>query len=113
MIYSQWSVVVIPYPFSDRRWTKRRPAVVLSDSLAMGESVTDQVMAMITTTLHEPWPLDVRITDLRSAGLRAESVVRMKLFSLDYRNVTQHLGSLSVPDQTSVSASMRTLLGLA
>jgi hypothetical protein len=39
-------------------------------------------MAMITSASHAPWPLDVAIADLKSAGLSVPSIVRLKLFAL-------------------------------
>jgi mRNA interferase MazF len=31
-IYSQFDVVVVPFPFTDSSTTKRRPALILSDA---------------------------------------------------------------------------------
>ena len=41
-------------------------------------------LAMITAAKHSTWPLDVAIRDLESAGLPNDSVIRMKLFTLEY-----------------------------
>ena len=42
---------------------------------------------MIASQGNPPWPLDCSITDLKSAGLPAPSLVRFKLFTLDHRLV--------------------------
>ena len=52
-------------------------------------------MAMITSASHTPWPLDVPIVDLASAGLPAPSIIRFKLFTLDHRLVRGKLGQLA------------------
>lgn len=67
-------------------------------------------MAMITSAKNKPWPLDVRIMDLKKAGLSAESVVRMKLFTLDHRFVVKKIGALSDEDKRSVSESIKDVL---
>ncbi|WP_249263502.1 type II toxin-antitoxin system PemK/MazF family toxin [Microcystis aeruginosa] len=48
VIYEQFDVVVVPFPFTDINATKRRPALILSDALAFNTSVGRSVMAMIT-----------------------------------------------------------------
>jgi mRNA interferase MazF len=68
-------------------------------------------MAMITSAGHAPWPLDVTISDVRSAGLPAPSIVRFKLFTLDHRLVRGKLGRLSAKDQSTTQKAMRHLLG--
>src|SRR3712207_3275011 len=74
-----WDVVVVPFPFTDKAGTKRRPALVLS-SRAFNEH-GHTVLAMITTKFHFPWPGDTSITDLVTAGLRSPCIVRLKLFT--------------------------------
>lgn len=91
-------VVTVPFPFTDRSQTKRRPAVVLS-SRRLSAHANQYVLAMVTSARHEPWPFDVRIADGSSAGLRAESVVRWKLFSLDASLITRRIGALAARDR--------------
>ena len=83
MTYKQYDVVVVPFPFTDSKATKKRPALIISDATKFNRSTKKSVMAMITTASHAPWALDVSITDLASTGLKAKSIVRMKLFTLD------------------------------
>jgi mRNA interferase MazF len=66
-------------------------------------------MAMITTVSHTPWALDVPITDRVSAGLKAKSIVRMKLFTLDDALVIKKIGRLSSKDISLVKKSLQQL----
>ena len=69
MTYDAFDVVVVPFPFTDRNATKRRPALVLSQKTTFGAIIEHSVLAMITSAANAPWPLDVPITDGASAGL--------------------------------------------
>ena len=68
-------------------------------------------MAMITSAKNKPWPGDVRITDLESAGLPAHSVVRMKLFTLDHQLVIDNAGHLTEIDAREVTKVLTETLG--
>lgn len=107
-----FDVVVVPFPFTDRTATKRRPALVLSDPQTFNTPLGQSVMAMITTATHSPWPLDVPIQDLSSAGLQASSVVRMKLFTLDHALILKRIGKLTSHDATAVKAALQQLFQL-
>jgi mRNA interferase MazF len=109
--FERFSVVRVPFPFSDRNATKNRPALVLSDAAAFNTPVGHSVMAMITSEVNAPWPLDCPLSDLAAAGLPAPSKVRFKLFTLDHRLVRGELGRLSAADQQVVRMSLKQLLG--
>ena len=108
----KFTVVTVPFPFTDRSATKKRPAVVLSSATEFGNVIGHSVMAMITSSKNSRWPLDVEIQDLKSAGLPAASVVRMKLFTLDHRLAVSAIGKLSERDRMSVQIAMKALLGV-
>lgn len=112
MTFETFDVVVVPFPFTDRTTTKRRPALVLSDAKAFNKQVGQSVLAMITSTRNSNWPLDVEIENLDSAGLPSASVVRMKLFTLDDQLVIRKAGALAENDRKSVSTTLRRLLSL-
>ena len=104
MICDRFAVIVIPFPFTDRVASKRRPATALS-----GKSFNEAghtVLAMITTKHHSPWPSDTPITDLATAGLREPCIVRMKLFTLDNRLIEKSIGKLGVADARNVEQSL-------
>ena len=109
--FEAFDVVVVPFPFTDRSSSKRRPALVISDATSFNNRVGQSVLAMITSARHSDWPLDVEITDLDSAGLPASSVVRMKLFTLDNQLVLRKAGALAKDDQERVSGALGKLLG--
>ena len=110
--FDAFDVVVVPFPFTDRTTTKRRPALVLSDAGNFNKQVGQSVLAMITSAVNSDWPLDVDITDLDSAGLPSASVVRMKLFTLDDQLVIRKAGALSDDDQQRVTNALKQLLNL-
>jgi mRNA interferase MazF len=108
--FSRFDIVVVPFPFTDKAAAKRRPALVISDAKAFNRPAGHSVMAMITSAGNEPWPLDVPVADLKSAGLPSPSVVRMKLFTLDHRLVLRKAGRLAVSDARLVEAALAALL---
>jgi mRNA interferase MazF len=108
--FEAFDVVVVPFPFTDRRASKRRPALVLSRPETFGTQTGHSVLAMITSQQQPGWPLDVPITDSRSAGLPSPSTVRMKLFTLDHRLVLRKAGRLAKGDREQVARSLNRLL---
>lgn len=107
--YKQFDVVVVPFPFTDRTATKKRPALVLSSEL-FNSGIRHSVMAMITTASHSAWPLDIAITDLKDAGLKVPSIIRMKLFTIDHALIQKHIGHLSFQDKRSVESELEFLV---
>lgn len=110
MAFERFTVVRVPFPFTDRNATKNRPALVLSDATSFNTPAGHSVMAMITSQGNAPWPLDCPIADLKTAGLPSPSLVRFKLFTLDHRLVRGELGKLSVADAASVRTGLAHLL---
>ncbi|VFN06589.1 MAG: mRNA interferase MazF [Candidatus Kentron sp. G] len=110
MTFDAFDVAVVPFPFTDRATTKRRPALVLSDRDAFDKRVDQLVLAMITSARNSDWPLDVKIGNLNLAGLPSASVVRMKLFTLDARLVLRKAGILADGGRRAVAAALDRLL---
>ena len=106
----RFDVVVVPFPFTDRATSKRRPALVLSSHPSFNVPSGHSILAMITSATHSTWPLDVRVTDMGAAGLSAPSIVRMKLFTLDNEFVLRKAGHLAEADKRAVRAALAALL---
>ena len=111
MIYNEYDVVVVPFPFTDKSASKRRPALVLSSKKFHGKEL-HYVLAMITSTENEGWFLDTEITKLDDAGLPSPSKVRMKIFTLDGELILKKIGSLAPVDRKNVKSSLKSLLGI-
>ena len=94
-------VVIVPFPFTDRGTTKKRPALVLSHKRFNRHGHT--ILAMITSAAHAPWPGDVHVTDLTAAGLVRPCLVRLKLFTLDNRFIERAAGRLAGVDRSRVA----------
>lgn len=112
MGFERFSVVRVPFPFTDRAATKNRPALVLSDAATFNTPAGHTVLAMITSQDTPAWPLDCPLQDLAAAGLPAASKLRFKLFTLDNRLVRGELGKLSEIDETKVRKGIQALIRL-
>jgi mRNA interferase MazF len=100
MIYKQWDIVSVPFPFTDKQEAKRRPALVLSKTSFNRNGHT--VLTMITTRGHRPWPGDSEIEEFSAAGLNLPCQVRLKVFTLDNRLLLKKIGHLSINDSKKV-----------
>ncbi len=100
MICEPYDVVVVPFPFTDRDVSKRRPALVVS-STGFNRGHAQLVLTMITSTKSE-WPSDVTLGAWRDANLSVPCKVRFKLFTLDHTLIVRKLGILSSRDRQAV-----------
>lgn len=101
MTFKAFDVVAVPFPFTDRDATKRRPALVISNQ-KFNRQHSQIVLAMITTTIDYIWSSDVTLADWQKAGLKLPCQLRMKLFTLDQSLVLKTIGHLSPKDIKSV-----------
>ena len=105
------TVVVVPFPYSDRLAEKRRPALVIS-----GDSVHAAGLCwllMVTSAGQGLLPDDVMISDLVMAGLDAPSVVRpIKIACVEPSRILRSAGRLCVEDLAAVRLSFSRLCGL-
>lgn len=100
-IFKSYSVVTVPFPFTDKDYTKKRPALVISQE-EYQKYTHHCILAMITSAKQSGWGNDISIQDIKAAGLPGASVVRLKLFTLDERLILSELGELSRQDKEAV-----------
>ncbi|MGH9243333.1 MAG: type II toxin-antitoxin system PemK/MazF family toxin [Acidimicrobiales bacterium] len=107
-------IVLAPFPYSDLRGLKRRPACVVSS--AVFNDGPDAIVAMVTsrrTRLDSPGVGDVLLDHWRQAGLRLPSVIRTgRLLVIERRLLAAGLGRLDAVDLLAVDRALRTVLGL-
>ena len=112
MTFKPFEIVVVPFPFTDRKADKRRPALILSYDKKFNKPSGHVVLAMITSQKNPDWPLDTLITGIRRTGLKAASKVRMKIFTLDSRLIVKKIGTLTDSDKKAVTRALQSLLGI-
>ena len=108
MTSKSFDVVVVPFPFTDRRVAKRRPALIVS-SANFNRVHEQSILAMITSARGD-WPSDVAIRNWREAGLNVPCKVRFKLFTLDDTRIVRKLGRLSKRDSEAVKKALAHVL---
>ena len=111
MIFKAFDVVAVPFPFTDRDATKRRPALVISNE-KFNQQHNQIVLAMITTATDNIWPSDVTLTNWQKAGLKLACQLRLKLFTLDQNLILKAIGHLSPKDIKSVQAVLTEYIGV-
>lgn len=106
------TVVVVPFPYSDRLAEKRRPAVIVSGPEVSASGFV--WIAMITSARNTALATDVRIDDLPAAGLSVPSVVRpLKIACIEPARVMRAIGTLRHDTAADVFASLHGMIGTA
>ena len=108
--FERFDTVVVPFPFSDRRTTKRRPALMLSHP-EFAQATENVVLAMSTSAKQSDWPGDTTISDREVAGLPQPCKVRLKLFTLEQRLIEKRIGTLAPVDRKAVTAALLRVIG--
>ncbi len=108
VIYNKFDLVTVPFPFTDRENNKLRPAVVISNK-EYQEANKHIILLMVTSAKHSTWKYDIPITCLEKTGLKAASVIRFKMFSIDKRIIAKKIGVLSLIDSEQVEKAIRNI----
>ncbi len=107
----KFDIIVVPFPFTDQSISKKRPAIVLSQT-NFNQKAEHSICAMITSSKNDPWPNDLEILDLESCGLPAESKIRMKLFTIDHKIIIRKCGVLNKNEQVHLDQAIIKTLDL-
>ncbi len=111
MAFNAFDVVVVPFPFTDREATKRRPALVVSNTL-FNQQHDQLILAMITTSPDNAWSSDVSLMHWQEIGLKVACHVRLKLFTLDQNLVLKTVGQLTSHDVKSLKVVLAKYVGI-
>lgn len=111
--YQPWDVVVVPFPYADRRSTSVRPAVIVSAE-ALSNHAGKYFLAMITSARNPPMYGDVAVSDLKAAGLPVASVVRpAKVATLEEASFHRRVGTLRRAERKQVRLRLQEFLAHA
>lgn len=106
MTYKQFDIVKVPFPFTDKDTSKKRPALILSTPLYQ-ELHNHLILSMIISARNSSWPGDIPISSHEKAGLPSPSVIRLKVFTLDERLVLGKLGTLPSKERQIVTDKLK------
>lgn len=112
MAFHRGDILLVPYPYTDLKATKTRPAVVISSD-RYHEEQPDLVLAALTTNvLAATGTLDYKLQDWASSGLRFPTAFKPVVVTLDPDLAVYHIGKLSSRDLTEINTRLRLALNL-
>lgn len=108
--WQPWDVVLVPFPYTEKVYTKVRPALIVStDTLSV--KTGKYFLAMITSAKHTAIYGDVLVSDLALAGLPVASLVRpSKMTTFEESLFVRSIGTLGHSNRKKVSLHLREFL---
>lgn len=116
MTVSRGDVVLVDYPFTDRRGSKVRPALVVqADSL--NRHITDTILAAISRSTHRASStqlfVDISTAEGAVTGLRQNSMIQCEnLLTFDQRFIIAMIGQLPAALLRQIDACLKAALDL-
>lgn len=109
-MYDRGTVVVVPFPYTDLRGKKTRPALVLSDRIH-NDLTGDIVLCALTSNLvNSRWSVLVEQGDMESGKLPLPSRVKVdKLITLHRTVIRKQVGRLDADAMARVWKEFQTL----
>ncbi len=97
-IYKKWDIILVPFPFSNLKTTKKRPALIISPD-EYNEKL-DVVIAFITSKLDSEYrPGDYKIQEWEQSNLPKPSMIRMKFATIYKSIIVKKIGKVSEKDR--------------
>src|SRR5690625_469787 len=101
MTYERGSVILVPFPFSDLKGLKQRPALVISS--VKNQLETNKIICMMITSVNPVFSTDYHVSAWQESGLIKPSVVKVnRLFTINSTHVKRTLGKLTASDIENV-----------
>ena len=111
MPFDYGDVVLVPFPFTSQRASKKRPAVVVSNR-AYNIARPDLIVMAVTSQLRpNPALGEISISHWQAAGLLKPSVVKPVFASLEQRLVLRRLGTLVADDRATLRNAISEIIG--
>jgi mRNA interferase MazF len=109
--YEFGDVVLVPFPFTDQRTTKRRPAVVVRSERYHQERPDLIILAVTSQVLAEPALGEAAIAKWKEAGLLKPSVLKPLLATIEKGLVLRRLGRLDEEDRRALQGVLGEIVG--
>lgn len=104
-------VILVPFPFSDQRGTKQRPAAVISSSTYHRQR-PDLIILAITSRQSVPaGESEARVGEWREAGLLKPSTLKPVVTTIARTLVRRRLGRLCDSDRMKLKELLAGMIG--
>ena len=104
-------IVLVPFPFTNQRTTKKRPAVVVS-SAAYNAARPDLIVLAITSQNRPTKDAsEAAVRHWRTAGLLKPSVFKPLVATIEQALVLRVLGKLDPDDRTTLRSLLSLIIG--
>jgi mRNA interferase MazF len=111
MPYDFGDVVLVPFPFSNQKAFKKRPAVVVG-SRAYNAAKPDVIIMAITSQLKASGVFgEVLLSNWQGARLLKPSAVKPVFATIEASLILAQLGALDSTDQTALRTPIASVLG--
>ena len=109
--YNSGDIVLVPFPFTNQKTGKKRPAVIISTRLYNIERPDLIIMAITSRLKATPTLGETTVQDWRQAGLLKPSVIKPVITTIEKSLVIKIMGQLTQQDRFRLSKSLDTILG--
>ena len=109
MNYSKGDVVLFPYPFSDFKTNKVRPAVVASEQ---GTQYKDVFIVPLTSKIGNLKEGEIIISKWKKAGLNVETAVKRGCYLADADIIKKKVGKFDQCDLDNLESALKIWLDL-
>ena len=111
MIYTLGDLILVPFPFTDQKKKKKRPAVIVSNQ-TYHENYRDLIIMAITSQIRQPLSLgEGLVVDWKKSGLLKPSVFKPVFTTIEQNLVIKKMGALSATDLNTLRQIMAKVIG--
>ncbi|MBN8221672.1 MAG: type II toxin-antitoxin system PemK/MazF family toxin [Spirochaetes bacterium] len=110
--FDKGDIVLLPFPFTNLKTTKRRPGLVISPKV-FNKSGDTTILFMTSNVATLPREGDVLIQKFKDAGLPKPTLVRMKFVTIANALILKKIGRLPATDMKRVKAQIMRFFGMA
>jgi mRNA interferase MazF len=114
--YRRGDVVLVPFPFTNFKSHKVRPAVIVSPKVSKrGDVIVAFISSVIPFDKHEASAVVLESSDptFLKTGLKMSSIFRMdKIITLHFSLILRHIGHVPTPLQKKLDRTLSQALGL-
>jgi mRNA interferase MazF len=111
MTYNTWDIILVPFPFTNLRSVKKRPALIISPNSYNSDK--DVVILFITSNINSYPKIGDHLIDFwKESGLPKPSMTRMKFATISTTIIVKNIGSLHNSDRFVIKEKLQTFFGL-